>query len=85
MFLFSFNVPLKADFHSVESSEWTGNLLFTRETVALNLNKMSHVADLLLCLFPSAKKILLSGNQPSLRADFTLHCEGEPRSVESEN
>ena len=55
---------LKANFHSVEFSERTGNLLFTRVIVALNLNKMLRVTDLLLCLFPSAQKILLSGNQP---------------------
>ena len=57
-------IIVKADFHSVESSERTGNLLFTTETVALNLNKILRVTDLLLCLFLSARKILLSGNQP---------------------
>ena len=52
-----FNImTLKADFHSVESSERTGNLLFTIEIVALNLNKMLRVTDLLLCLFLSARK-----------------------------
>ena len=54
----------KANFLSVESSERTGNLLFTRESVALNLNKMLRVTDLSLCKFPSGLKILLSGNQP---------------------
>ena len=29
----------KADFHSVEFSDWTGNLLFTCENFALNLNR----------------------------------------------
>ena len=57
-------MSVKVDFHSVEFSEWTENPLFTREAVALNLNKKFRVTDLLLCLFPSVRKILLSGNQP---------------------
>ena len=56
--------PLKADFHSVEFSDWTGNPLFTCENVALNLNRMLRLTNVLLCQIQSARKILLSGNQP---------------------
>ena len=54
---------VRADFHSVESSKWTENLLFTWENVAVNLNRAFHVINFLLCKTPSARKILPSGNQ----------------------
>ena len=55
---------LKADFHSVEFSDWTGNPLFTCENVTLDLKRMLRVCNNLLCQIQSARKILLSGNQP---------------------
>ena len=56
---------LKADFHSVEFSDWTGNPLFTCENVALNLIRMFPMTKTLLCQIQSGRKILLSGNQPT--------------------
>ena len=38
--------------------------MFTCENVALNLNRMFRVTKILLCQIQSARKILLSGNQP---------------------
>ena len=38
-------IAVKADFHSVEFSDWTGNLLFTCEDVALDLNRMLRVTN----------------------------------------
>ena len=58
------SIPFKADFHSVEFSDWTGHPLFTCEIVALNLNRMLRVTKTLLCQIQFAQKILLSGNQP---------------------
>ena len=58
------NYNLKADFHSVEFSDWTGNPLFTCENVALDLKRMFSVCNNFLCQIQSARKILLSGNQP---------------------
>ena len=58
------NVLVKADFHSVEFSDWTGSLLFTCKNVALNLSRMLRVSNVLLCQIQPARKILLSGNQP---------------------
>ena len=57
-------VKIKADFHLVEFSDWTGNPLITCEHVALNFNSMIEVTSALLCQIQSARKILLSGNQP---------------------
>ena len=66
---------VKADFHLVEFSERTENLLFARESIALNLNRILRVINFLLCKIPSARKILQSGNQPSLgRAHATKRC-----------
>ena len=36
---------MKADFHSVEFSDWTGSLLFKCENVALNLKRMLHLTN----------------------------------------
>ena len=36
---------LKIDFHSVKFPERTGNILFTKGNVALNLNRMSRVRE----------------------------------------
>ena len=49
---------LKEIFHSVEFSDWTGNLLLTCYNVALNLNRMLRVTNVLLCQIQSAWKIL---------------------------
>ena len=46
---------VKADLHSVEFSDWRGNLLYTCEDVALDLNRM-----LRLCQILSAWKILMT-------------------------
>ena len=37
---------VKADFHSVEFYERTGNPLFAKENIALNLNRMSRMTNL---------------------------------------
>ena len=50
--------------NSVEFSDWTGNPLLTCEKVALDLKRMLRVSNNLLCQIQSARKILLSGNQP---------------------
>ena len=55
---------LKADFHSVEFSDWTGNPLFMCENTALNLNRMPRVTNILLSQIQSARKILLNRSQP---------------------
>ena len=59
---------LKADFHSVEFSDWTGNPLLMCENVAVNLNRMLRMTKILLSKIQSARKILLSGT----RADFVI-------------
>lgn len=51
-------MSLLADFHSVEFSGGTGNLLFMRESIALNLNRKLRVTNPLLCKISSARKIL---------------------------
>ena len=40
---------VKADFHSVEFSDWTGNPLLMCENFAVNLNRMLRVTKVLLC------------------------------------
>ena len=54
----------KADFNSVEFSDWIRNSLLMCKIVAVNLNRMLLVTKLLLTKFHSAPKILLSGHQP---------------------
>ena len=54
---------LKADFHSVEFSNWAGIPLFTCENVAFNLKRILCMNNNLLCQIQSAQKILPSGNQ----------------------
>ena len=56
----------KADFHSLEFSEWIGDLLPMRENVTLNLNRMLPMTNSFLCKILSTPKILLIGNH-SLR------------------
>ena len=46
---------LHSDFHSVESSERTGNLLLTKENVALNQIKMLRVTNIVKADFQSVK------------------------------
>ena len=55
---------VKADFHSVEFSDWTGNPLLMCENFAVNLNRTLRVTKVLLCKIWPVRKILLSGNQP---------------------
>ena len=59
----------KAGFQSVGFSDWTGSPLFVCENVAVTLDRMSHMTNILLSKIQSAWKILLSGNQP-----LDLHC-----------
>ena len=54
---------LKIDICLVEFSEWTGNLLFMRENVALNFNRSLRTTNVLRKML-STRKVLLSGNQP---------------------
>ena len=56
--------PLKADFHSVEFSEWAEILLFAGESVALKLNRHLRLSSFLLSRIPTARKITLTGNWP---------------------
>ena len=62
--MYSLLTFLKADFHSVEFSDGTGNPLFACENVALNVKRMLRVSNNLFFQIQSARKILLSGNQP---------------------
>ena len=55
---------LKADFYSVEFSDWTGIPLLTCENVAFNLKRMLCMNNNILCQIQSTRKIILSGNQP---------------------
>ena len=64
---------VKADFHSVEFSIWTGNPLFTFENVAFNLTRMLRVTNILLCQIQSAWKILLNEWKSAFKAQFTFH------------
>ena len=50
---------LKADFHSVEFSDWTGNPLSMCENVAVNLNRMIRVTKISLSKIRSVRKILI--------------------------
>ena len=63
VFLRPLVITLKVDFHSVEYSERTENLLFMRGNIALNLKRVLRMKKLLLKI-ASAQEILLSGNQP---------------------
>ena len=60
----SLKSSFKADFHSVEFFDWTGNPLFACENVAVNLNRLLRMGNISLCKIQSARKIPLSGNQP---------------------
>ena len=64
LFAGSFCTTLKADFHLVAFSDWTVNPLFTCENVAMILNRMSRVTNILLSKNSVPYKIQLSGNQP---------------------
>ena len=59
---------VKADFKSVEFCKQMGALLFTREDVALILNRKLHLTNFnvlnLLCKVPAAQKIPVTGSQP---------------------
>ena len=58
---------VKSDFHSIEFSVWTGNLLFTWENVVLNLNRVLRMTNILLSKIKPAQKFPLTGNCPSRR------------------
>ena len=68
----------KADFHSVEFSEWTRNLWLIRENDTLNLNRILRMASAFLCKVASAPKILLNGNR-SLRYFICSNREPQER------
>ena len=55
---------LEADFLAVDFSKRSGNLLVTWKNVALNLNRMLRVTNILVCKIQSARGVLLSGSQP---------------------
>ena len=55
---------VKADFHSEDVSDWTGNPLFTCENVALNLNIMLRVTNILLQKNAVRSENPLNGNLP---------------------
>ena len=52
---YSENPCIKADFYSVEFSDWTGNPLLLCENVAMNMNRMFRVTKILLSKIPSAR------------------------------
>ena len=62
----------KAYFQSLKFSERSRNLLFMRENVALDLNRMLRITNHLLCKILSARKIVLSGNRPFV---FIVSCQ----------
>ena len=55
-------LAIKANFQSVEFSERAEILLFTRENVALKLNRLLRLSNFLLSKIPPARKIPLTGN-----------------------
>ena len=62
--MFDVKLTVKADFQSVEFSERVEILLFTREDVALKLNRLLRLSIILLSKIPPARKIPLTGNWP---------------------
>ena len=64
---------VKADFLSVEFSERAEILLFTRENVALKLNRLLRLSNFLLSKIPSARKIPLTGDWPLPIKSIFLH------------
>ena len=58
----AFGCEVKAAFHSVEVSDWTGNPLLMCENVAVILNRMSRVTNILLSKIQSARKNLLKAS-----------------------
>ena len=55
---------VKANFQSVEFSERAEILLFTRENVALKLNRLLRLSNILLSKIPPARKFQLTGDWP---------------------
>ena len=70
----TFSRRLKADIQSVEFSEWAEILLFTREKVALKLNRYSRLSNFLLPKIPPAGKIPLTGNWPLQERSLIFPC-----------
>ena len=68
-----FGRPLKANFQSVEFSERPEILLFTRENVALKLNRLLRLSNISLSKIPPARDIPLTGNWP-LERKFLWFC-----------
>ena len=59
-----FDQPIKANFQSVEFSERAEILLFTRENVALKMNRLLRLSNISLSKIPPARDIPLTGNLP---------------------
>ena len=59
-----FYLCVKANFQSVEFSEQAENLSFTRENVALKLNRLLLLRNISLSKIPPARDIPLTGNWP---------------------
>ena len=55
---------IKANFQSVEFSERAVILLFTREKVALKLNRLLRLSNILLSKIPPDRKFQLTGDWP---------------------
>ena len=55
---------VKANFQLVGFSERAEILLFRRENVALKLNRLLRLSNILLCKILPARKIPLTGNWP---------------------
>ena len=53
----------------MEFSERAEILLFARENIALKLNRLLRLSNVLLSKIPPARKISLTGNWPLLRID----------------
>ena len=65
---------LKANFQSVEFSERAEILLFTRENIALKLNRLLQLSNISLSKIPPARDIPLTGNWPLVSAAcFLFH------------
>ena len=71
--LFQVCIVLKADFRSVEFSDWTGNPLLMWESVTVNLNRMLRMSKILLSKIQAARKIPPSENQPLRQNEVIKH------------
>ena len=62
--VFCLYLTFKANFQSVEFSERAEILLFTRENVALKLNRLLRLSNILLSKITPARKFQLTGDWP---------------------